>query len=182
MKAFFILLAVCLVGAAAWFATLAKSSYSSYSADQLVVLEQGISALKTPTEEQAYSGVLLEEEKRRRILFPLLAGAAVLAAVGAWVARGRERFLGASPEEEARFAASMGNPALVLEGARNKAAALLGVAVGAPPAVIEAALRAQLESRDPARMAGLAADLKALALEQREDLVKARDLLLKNAR
>jgi hypothetical protein len=44
--------------------------------------------------------------------------------------------------------------------------------------VIEAALQAQLQQRDPSRMDGLAPDLKKLAVQQREELVRARDLLL----
>jgi hypothetical protein len=92
----------------------------------------------------------------------------------------RARFVGASKSEEARFAATMGDPNVALEGARNKAAALLGVTLTAPAAVIEAALAAQLATRDPDRLAGIAPELKAMVLSQREALVKARDLLLKS--
>jgi hypothetical protein len=72
----------------------------------------------------------------------------------------------------------VGSPAVLREGARQKAASLLGVAPDAPPAVIDAALQAQLQQRDPARLTGLAQELQDQALRQREELVRARDLLL----
>ena len=179
MRVVFILLALLLGAGAAWFGTKARGSYSSYSSEQLQVLEEGFTQLAHPTEDQQFSRELLETEKKRRIAFPLLIVGAVLAAIGAYVVRGVRESFGASPGEEARFAATMGDPAVVLEGARNKAAALLGVTVTAPPAVIEAALAAQLETRDPAKLMGIAPELKAMVLAQREVLIKARDLLLR---
>ena len=178
MKLLLVLVTIGLAGAAAYFGTLAKSSYSSYSTEQLQTLEKGMDQLAQPTEEQAYSRVLLEAEKQRRLLFPGLAIAAVLAAIGAYILKPARESFAPSSAEEARFSASIGNPLLVLEGARNKAATLLGVTVHAPPAVIEAALAAQLQSRDPSKMDGLAPDLKAMALSQRDELIKARDLLM----
>lgn len=174
VRALFILLTIGLGVAAGYYGTRARSSYSAYSGDQLQQLEAGINELARPTEQQLYSRELLETEKRRRMIFPGLIAGAVLAAMGAYLSRGvRQSFA-----EEARLTASLGNPALVLEGARNKAAALLGVALTAPPEVIEAALTAQLASRDPARLAGIAPDLQKLVLDQREALIKARDLLI----
>ncbi len=46
--------------------------------------------------------------------------------------------------------------------------------------MIEAALQAQLASRDPSRLEGIAPELKQMVLDQREALFKARDLLLDN--
>lgn len=178
VRVVFLILAICLAGGAGYFGTLGKSSYSAYSAEQLAVLEDGFLDLKAPTDEQLYSRELLRTEKQRRILFPVLIVAAVLCAIGAYLSRAaRESF--ASAEEGARFAATVGNPGLVLEGAKNKAAALLGVTLTAPAAVIEAALAAQLASRDPDKLHGIAPDLKAMVLAQREALIKARDLLIK---
>ena len=89
--------------------------------------------------------------------------------------------LGTSHDEDSRLVAAVGDPAVLREGARQKAAALLGVAPDAPPAVIEAALQAQLQQRDPSLLVGLAPDLKQLVMEQREELTRARDLLLKKS-
>jgi hypothetical protein len=182
LKLLLVLMAIGLGGGAAYFGTLAKSSYSSYSSAQLQTLETGFTELTNLTDEQVFSQELLESEKKRRIVFPVLAIGAVLAAIGAYVSRGvRESFASADPGESARFSASIGDPEIVLEGARNKAAALLGVQLNAPAVVIEAALAAQLESRDPARLMGIAPDLKAMVLAQREALIKARDLLINGA-
>ena len=146
----------------------------------MLTLEEGIKQLEHPSEDQLFSQDLLETEKRRRVVFPVLIVGAVLAAIGAYLSRAaRESFAGTTTEESARFAASIGDPAIVLEGARNKAAALLGVQLNAPAAVIEAALAAQLASRDPNRLEGIAPDLKAMVLAQCDALIKARDLLLK---
>ncbi|HEX8822501.1 MAG TPA: hypothetical protein VF794_21420, partial [Archangium sp.] len=73
---------------------------------------------------------------------------------------------------------SVGDPALSRQGARYKAAELLGVRPDAPPAVIEAALQAQLEDRDPSAVQGLSPELRQAFLERREALIRAGDLLL----
>ncbi len=176
MRFVFALLALGFVGGAIYFGALAKSSYSAYSEEQLTVLADGFARLEHPTEAQDFSRTLFEEEKRRRLFFPLMLVGAVLSAIGVYLTRAvRESF---SAPEDARFAATVGNPSLVLEGAKNKAATLLGVTVTAPPAVIEAALTAQLASRDPSQMQGMAPDLQKLVNDQRDALIKARDLLL----
>ncbi len=176
MRFFFGLLGLAFVGGAIYFGALAKNSYSAYSEDQLTQLGDGFARLERPTEEQDFSRTLFEEEKRRRMFFPLMIVGAVLSAIGVYLTRAvRETF---SDPEGARFAATVGNPGLMLEGAKHKAAALLGVMPSAPAAVIEAALAAQLSSRDPAQMHGMAPDLQKLVLEQRDALIKARDLLL----
>ncbi len=169
---------VVFAGGAAYFGTLAKSSYSAYSEEQLTMLGDGFAHMERQSEEQMYSRELLEAEKRRRLFFPLMLVGAVLSAIGVYLTRAMGESFSSTSAEDARFAATVGNPSLLLDGARNKAAALLGVTVTAPPAVIEAALVAQLASRDPAQMGGMAPDLKALVMDQRAALIKARDLLL----
>jgi hypothetical protein len=107
-----------------------------------------------------------------------------VAAVAVFLIRGGSSStpsLRGSSDEDSRLLAAVGDPATLREGARQKAATLLGVSPGAPPAVIEAALQAQLQQRDPSRMDGLAPELQKLALQQREELVRARDLLLNKA-
>lgn len=125
---------------------------------------------------------LLREERQRRQFFYLALAVTGLATVAAFFVRGGGSSGGfrlrGSSDEEARLLAAVGDPSVLREGARQKAASLLGVAPDAPPAVIEAALQAQLQQRDPAQLGGLAPDLKALVLQQREELQRARDLLL----
>ena len=76
---------------------------------------------------------------------------------------------------------AMGDPALVLEGERHRAARLLGVSLDAAPAVVEAALAAQLAAHDPGKLDGLAPDLRRLVLDRRGALQRARDLLLRRS-
>jgi hypothetical protein len=136
--------------------------------------EPGIDA-----EEAQVSLSLLRDEQRRRMLLPVALALAAVALLGALLVRRgwRRRPRG----EDARFLRAVGSPEIVLEGERQKAAKLLGVTVDAPVNVVEAALGAQLASRDPERMVGLAPDLRRLALEQRDSLLRARDLLVGRA-
>jgi hypothetical protein len=198
MRWLLIMLAVGAAGTAGYLGTLAKNSFSAYSSEQLDMLEREMAQELGPGQapprppqasgklaEQkaalAGSQQLLQEERRRRLFFALALGVAGVAAVASFLVRGGSSSaptLRGSGDEEARLLAAVGDPAVLREGARQKAASLLGVAPDAPPAVIEAALQAQLQQRDPSRMDGLAPDLKQLALQQREELVRARDLLL----
>ena len=132
-------------------------------------------------QELTLSLQLLQEERRRRLYFTLALGVAGAAAVASFFIRGRSSpkpVLRGSRDEDVRLLAAVGDPAILREGARQKAAALLGVSPDAPPAVIEAALQAQLQQRDPANMKGLTLDLQRLVQDQRDALVRARDLLL----
>lgn len=179
MRALFVLLALGLGGAAGYYGWFARSSYSAYSAEQLDTLDSNFAQLGKGTDEQDFSRELLATERKRRMLFPALAGAAVLAAIGAYISRGARESFAPTNAESARFAAAMGNPQVVMDGARHKAAALLGVTINAPREVIEAACAAQLASRDATKMDGLAPDLREVARTQREELIRARDLLLR---
>ena len=199
MRWLLIMLAVGAAGTAGYFGLFVKNSFTSYSNEQLDLLEREIAVeleqhraapTRKPrpnearTEQQVWAEdrqQLVLEERRRRLFFILALGVAGASAVGAFLARGGSSSaprLRTSSDEESRLVAVVGDPAVLREGARQKAAALLGVAPEAPPAVIEAALQAQLQQRDPAMLTGLAPNLKQLVMEQREELTRARDLLL----
>jgi hypothetical protein len=113
------------------------------------------------------------------VLLRVALALAAVALLGAFLVK--RDWLRRPRSDEARFLTAVGSPEVVLEGERQKAAKLLGVTVDAPPTVVEAALGAQLASRDPERMVGLAPDLRRLAVEQREALLRARDLLVGRA-
>lgn len=197
MRWLLIMVALGAAGTAGYLGTAAKNSYSGYSGEQLDLLESELSqelaqergatrptkntAKRAERQEQlALNQQLLQQERQRRSFFYLACGAAGAAAIAAFFVRGgpsmpRRR---GSSGEDARLLAAIGDPAVLREGARQKAATLLGVSPEAPPAVIEAALQAQLQQRDLSRLDGLAPDLQKLALQQREELIRARDLLL----
>jgi hypothetical protein len=201
MRWLLIMLAVGAAGTAGYLGTAARNSFSAYSGEQLDMLERELSQElaqdRGPARSPKASGKkaerqellathhqLLLEERQRRLYFMLALGLAGAAAVAAFLVRGGTSSapsLRGSSGEDARLLAVVGDPAVLRAGARQKAAALLGVAPDAPPAVIEAALQAQLQQRDPSRMDGLAPDLQKLALQQREELVRARDLLVSPA-
>lgn len=192
-----IMVALGAAGTAGYLGTAAKNSYSGYSPEQLELLENELSqelSLERGAPRPAQSAAkrserqeqlllhqqLLQQERQRRSFFTLACGAAGAATLAAFLVRGgvslsRRR---GSHAEDARLLAAVGDPAVLHEGARQKAAALLGVSSEAPPAVIEAALQAQLQQRDLSRLEWLAPDLQKLVLQQREELVRARDLLL----
>jgi hypothetical protein len=199
MRWLLILIAVGAAGTAGYLGTLAKTSYSGYSREQLDMLERELSQELQQTrnegsrtqkaldrlaeaEERIRDGQqLIQQERQRRMLFYASVGVAGLAVLAAFFVRGGGASapdLRGSGEEDARLLAAMGDPAVLREGARQKAAALLGVSPDAPPAVIEAAFQAQLQQRDPARAEGLPKDLQRLVLQQREELARARELLL----
>jgi hypothetical protein len=199
MRWLLIMVALGAAGTAGYLSTFAKNSFSDYSREQLDLLERELShelaqeggssrpsknSLKQ-AERQAHLAAnqqLLREERQRRLYFYLALGLAGATAVGAAFLRGGSSSpkLRGSSDEDARLLAAIGDPTVLREGARQKAAALLGVSPEAPPAVIEAALQAQLQQRDLSRLDGLAPDLQKLALQQREELIRARDLLLKS--
>ncbi len=198
MRWLLIMLAIGSAGSAGYFGFFVKNSFTSYSNEQLDMLERELAAEREQRrappsrkprgsdarpEQQAWADDrqdLLERERQRRLLFIASMGMTGLLILGAFLARGGSSTprLRASGDEESRLVAAVGDPAVLREGARQKAASLLGVAPDAPPAVIEAALQAQLQQRDPAMLAGLAPDLKQLVMNQREELTRARDLLL----
>jgi hypothetical protein len=198
MRWLLIMLAVGAAGTAGYLGTLAKNSFSAYSSEQLEMLEreldQELKPERAPASSPKASGKqaeqkewlagsrqLLQQERQRRMFFLAALGVAGVAGVASFLVRGGSSSapsLRGSRDEDARLVATVGDPSVLREGARQKAASLLGVSPEAPPAVIEAALQAQLQQRDPSRMDGLAPDLKKLVLQQREELARARDLLL----
>lgn len=188
----FAALAVLTAGGAIWLREQSsRSSFSSYSDSQLDTLEAGYRAVtRTPPapgstatsrRDAALDAELslerLQTERHRRIALRSLAMVSLLAAVGALLAgRGRAR---RDRGEEARLRVAMGDPVALLEGERDKAARLLGVRPEAPPAVVDAALAAQLAAHDLGRLDGIAPEVRRLLLDQRESLQRARDLLVR---
>ncbi len=187
----FAALAVMTAGGAIWLREKSSaSSFSSYSDPQLDTLEAGYRAAKrTPPasastasrRDAALDAELsleqLQTERYRRTALRSLAVVTLLAIVGALLP-GRRRTR-PDRKEEVRLREVMGDPTALLEGERNKAARLLGVTPEAPPAVVDAALAAQLAAHDLSRLDGIAPDLRRLLLEQRESLQRARDLLVR---
>jgi hypothetical protein len=179
MRPLLFLIALLAGGYAGYLGTLGKTSYALYSKSQLDQLEQEHSRLlrhsRGDTTEHALALQLIRQERERPPRLHGSAGAAALAFVIALLLPRPGRALAG---EEHRFVDHVGDPVLTGQGARHKAAALLGVLPDAPPAVIEAALQAQLAARDPARLEGIAPDLRHTVLEQREELLRAGNLLL----
>ncbi len=188
MRWMLLLLALAALLTAAYLDRMVRNSYSDYSEAQLTLLETELSRAadaRSPTAEQLFAQELLQAERQRR-LYRLgalgVAGGAGLLTLLLFLAgalSGHRAARAAASEEEARLVSTLGTPRVLEQGARHKAATLLGVTPEAPPAVIEAALEAQLRERDLSRLDGLAPDLQRMMLEQREALVRARDLLLR---
>jgi hypothetical protein len=188
----FAALAVLTAGGAIWLREQSsRSSFSSYSDSQLDTLEEGYRAVTrapagpgttaTSRRDAALDAELslerVQTERYRRTALRSLAMVSLLAAVGALLAgRGRAR---RDRGEEARLRVAMGDPVALLEGERDKAARLLGVRPEAPPAVVDAALAAQLAAHDLGRLDGIAPEVRRLLLDQRESLQRARDLLVR---
>ncbi|MDY7230243.1 hypothetical protein [Hyalangium rubrum] len=201
MRWLLLMIAVGAAGTAGYFGLFVKNSFSGYSNAQLDVLERELTAgaaqerppskrksksTNTDEEQQVWAEVqqrLLLEERQRRLFLVLSLGVAALSGLGAAFVRGKASTSPVLTErgEDARLVAAVGDPAVLREGARQKAASLLGVSPDAPPAVIEAALQAQLQQRDPSLLVGLGPDLKQLVLQQREELTRARDVLLEKS-
>lgn len=181
-----LLLVVASGSAAAWVWKLGRNSFSGFSDHKLAVL--GVAYLEqVPTGPAGVSDAevslsLLKDEQRRRMLqLPITVAAVISVVLLGWslLRRDGRSTSGGGSDEERRLQAQFGSPELLEAGARNKAAELLGCHLQAPPEVIIAAYEAQLRLRDASRMDGLAPDLQRLAIQQREALTRARDLLLK---
>jgi len=190
----FAALAVVAAGGAFWLREKsAASSFAAYTGAQLDTLEAGYRAVirappapgslashRDASLDAELSLERLQTERHRRLALRGLAMVAILAVVGALLPRrggGARRDRG----EDARLRKAMGDPAALLEGERNKAARLLGVTLEAPPAVVDAALAAQLAAHDLARMDGIAPEVKRLLVDQRQALQRARDLLVRGS-
>lgn len=142
-------------------ATLAKSSYSAYSAKQLDFMRAELERVDRG-EGEDFQLALLGGETRRRVLLPVSAGLSVglgAATVLAW----RRRRSGKMTDEELRLLTAVSPPPSG-QGEFQRAAALLGVAANAPAHVIDAALAAQIRAQPP---------------EAHPKLLRARDVLLK---
>jgi hypothetical protein len=182
-----LLLAGMCAGAATYQAINKSAVYARQSSEQLEVLAKGYASMDQgrdgrPSDAAVALSLIRDELRRRNLLLGFLIGCGVLF-IGAWLApASKERDgSGATPRdgEEERFAAAMGNPEAELGEARKRAAALLGVRLNASPAEVDAALEKELRARDPAKLVGLAEELQRAAKEQREALLKARNLLVK---
>lgn len=172
--------------AAAWVWKFGRNSFSGFSDHKLAVLEvaylEQLPMGPAEVSDAEVSLSILKGEQRRRMLqLPITAAAAVSVVLLGWslLRRGGRATSRAGSDEERRLQSQFGPPELLEAGARNKAAELLGCQLQAPREVIVAAYEAQLRLRDVSRMDGLAPDLQRLAMEQREALARARDLLLK---
>ena len=189
----FAALAVVAAGGAFWLREKSSAtSFAAYTGAQLDTLEAGYRALlRAPPPQGSVASrqdaVLdaqlsmesLQAERHRRLALRGLVAVALLAVVGALLPRrgGARRDRG----EDARLRKAMGDPAALLEGERHKAARLLGVTLEAPPAVVDAALAAQLAAHDLGRLGGIAPEVRRLLLDQRQALQRARDLLVRGA-
>lgn len=192
-RLFFLAVALLSAGAGAWLRTQGNaSSFGPYTGAQLDTLEAGyraelqappvpgvgpraLAAREASIDAEVSLGLLESERHRRKTLLGVLA-VAVLATLAALLPR--RSGPASSADEERRLAGAIGSPTALLEGERHRAAKLLGVALDAPPAVVDAALAAQLAAHDLGRLDGVAPDLRRMVLEQRESLQRARDLLV----
>ena len=176
-------LTIVLALAAGYFGVVRRSSYSGFSKEKLLQLADGYRAqLRQPDpvgEESAVSLSLLQDELLRRRLAPALSIVAGLALLGTlfltFRLRARPRKL---TGEDARLQAAFGDPAVLEAGARQKAAALLGVTVDAPLEVVLAAYEAQRNLYARERLEGLPGDLHRMLQEKLVEFEKARDLLV----
>lgn len=189
LRALLIVLTLLAAATVAYLVGPAKTSFSSYSPDQLAALRAEAERVSTAGgPEQADARVslsMVDDELERRTRLLLAGAAALLFAVAAFAALRTQLSVGlrSGKGEEARLASFLANASGDLKaGQRRAAAELLCVAVNAPRPVIEAAYEAQMKERDRSRYDGLAPDLVRIAEEQREKLRQARDVLLSNAR
>lgn len=183
MRILLILVALLSGGYAGYFATVAKTSYSSYSPAQLdqIEAEQMRQLDRTSGDERdnhLISLSLLREERFRPFKMQVAGGVAGLALVSALVLTlvGGRRKDSQHEEHDAYGHPAESGSSRQMD--RNRAAALLGVRPDAPRAVIEAALQAQLAEKDPSQLAGHDPSLRHKLLQEREELLAASQLLL----
>ena len=187
----FAALAVLAAGGAFWLRERSStSSFSPYSDAQLATLAAAYRAVidappapgATAAEqrERAIDAEVslgqLSSERHRRLAVRGLVAVALLAVLGA--ALSRRRAPRGDRGEEARLRERVGDPALLLEGERQRAARLLGVTPDAPREVIDAVLAVRLAAHDPSRLEGIEPEVRRMVLEQRDALQRARDLLV----
>jgi len=170
-----------------------ESSFSAYTDSQLATLAEAYRAVmrsppmsgmtRAAQQDRALDAELslgnLEAEKHRRLAVQGLAGVAFLSVVAALLPRSRR--VRRDRGEDTRLRERFGDPSLVLEAQKREAARLLGVARDAPREVIEAALAAQLAMHDARPLEGIHSEMRQVAVERRQALQRARDLLVGEA-
>jgi hypothetical protein len=165
--------------------TLARTSYSGLSEAQFSMAERELEKLARRKDERGLEArvelTFIEDERRRQQLAWALPAATALVGLLTLVlsVAGRRRRLS---DEEVRLLGATGGEDFGTLVRKRQAADMLGVSPSAPSVVVEAALQALLASREPAQLQGLRPDLRDTLLAQREDLIRARDVLLGEAR
>ncbi len=184
------LLSLAALGVWAWFLLGRVGSVSTFDEAKLAVLQEeadrvlASEEMGTPAwlDADASRALISQERMRRRVLWSGLPVASVLAIAALFAPKLRVRPR-RDRKEEARLSEFLGGQrAEIAADARKSAAELLGITPNAPPELVEAAFQAQMRQRDPARYDGVAPDLVKIAESQRQQLVKARELLLRPPR
>lgn len=192
MRTLLVLVALLAGGYAGYRELGAKTSYAAHSPAQLDELEaelqrQLLKASGDAFDTHQLSLTMLRQERSRRFEVQAalgVAGLSFVSALGLTLVtriRGRRRAdtsSGTGDEEPRDTPEPIGHYRSAGKAARAQAAALLGVRMDAPRAVIEAALQAQLAEKDPAQLHGMDPELRRRVLQQREALVQAANLLL----
>ena len=187
MRSLLGILSLAALGVWAFFLLFQVGSLSTYDEPKLAVLEEeadrvlASEELGTPAwlDADVSRTIVAQERMRRRVLWSGLPVASALA-IAALFAPKRAARPRRDLQEEARLSEFLGGQSgEIAADARKSAAELLGVALSAPPEVVEAAFQAQRRQRDPSRYDGVAPDLAKIAESQRQQLVKARELLLR---
>lgn len=190
MRLLLAVLSLAALGTWAYFLVGRVDSLATYDEPKLAALQQ--EADRVMASEQMGTSSWLDadvartlvarERMRRRVLWTGLPVASALA-IAALFAPKRAARPRRDLKEEARLSEFLGGQSGELAAeARKSAAELLGVTLNAPPEVVEAAFQAQMRQRDPSRYDGVAPDLAKIAESQRQQLIQARELLLRARR
>jgi hypothetical protein len=184
------LLSLAALGVWAFFLLARVGSLSAFDEPTLAVLQEEADRLLasekmgTPAwlDADVTTTLISRERMRRRVLWaglPVASAFAIAALFAPKLSRRPRR----DRKEEARLSEFLGGQQGELAAeARKSAAELLGIAPNALPEVVEAAFQAQMRQRDPSRYDGVKPDLVKIAESQRQQLLKARELLLRPRR